>query len=190
MNITIDWVNPKELIPHEDVIMDLVQYNIHKIRNEKRISPIIVDKSRLIILDGHHRYHAFLKLGIKDMPAILVDYNSELISIENWYVNIFPIPEISLTSEKDGNYCIRFINKNILCSDSMYKLYWTEYRLEQKLTSLGFTVSKSKDIGLYSLPPIPKSVVISISERGLVFPPKSTRHVYKFYIPREEVSLK
>ncbi|MEM2408794.1 MAG: ParB N-terminal domain-containing protein, partial [Ignisphaera sp.] len=36
--------------------------------------PIIVEKNRLIVIDGHHRLNALKFLGIKVVPAYLADY--------------------------------------------------------------------------------------------------------------------
>lgn len=47
--------------------------------------PIIVDRKSLVVLDGVHRIVALRKLGIRRVPACLVDYNSPAIQVLNWY---------------------------------------------------------------------------------------------------------
>ena len=37
--------------------------------------PLIVEKKDYMILDGHHRFATAKKLGLKKIPAILVDYD-------------------------------------------------------------------------------------------------------------------
>lgn len=46
------------------------------IRKNKVIRmPIVVDRRTGIILDGHHRTCAAKKIGIRKIPALIVDYN-------------------------------------------------------------------------------------------------------------------
>ncbi len=43
--------------------------------------PILVEKDDYIILDGHHRTEAFKRMGMKDILARLVDYDSPEIEV-------------------------------------------------------------------------------------------------------------
>lgn len=43
--------------------------------------PLIVDSSSMAVLDGSHRYAFCRKYNIKEIPVLLVDYDSELISV-------------------------------------------------------------------------------------------------------------
>jgi L-serine kinase (ADP) len=36
--------------------------------------PVVVDRRTRVVLDGHHRCHVFLRLGIPIIPCYLVDY--------------------------------------------------------------------------------------------------------------------
>jgi hypothetical protein len=70
------------LHPHEGVYSDIVEYVINDILSAGFIKyPIVVDIRTLTILDGHHRYNAFKKLGLKYIPAFLVDYAEDYISV-------------------------------------------------------------------------------------------------------------
>ena len=46
--------------------------------------PIIVDMKTYIILDGHHRVESLKMLGAKSVPALLVDYDDECVSVGSW----------------------------------------------------------------------------------------------------------
>jgi len=46
--------------------------------------PIIVDVRTLTTLDGHNRYNASKRLGLRCMPAFLVDYTED-------YVDVYPL---------------------------------------------------------------------------------------------------
>jgi len=46
--------------------------------------PVIVDKNTLVILDGHHRYNALKRMGMKYCPVCLVDYRSGKIKVGCW----------------------------------------------------------------------------------------------------------
>jgi len=46
--------------------------------------PLIVDENTLIILDGHHRYTAAQRLGLKLLPVCFVDYRCSHIKVFAW----------------------------------------------------------------------------------------------------------
>ena len=89
--------------------------------------PIVVEKNNNLILDGHHRYEVAKRLGLKRIPAVLVDYHQidvwslrddEFVDVETVIArakagNIFPnktvkhnfgieIPEISIEIDELG----------------------------------------------------------------------------------------
>ena len=43
--------------------------------------PIIVDRRSYVILDGHHRYSALKRLGMKKIPVYFVDYLSPTVRV-------------------------------------------------------------------------------------------------------------
>ncbi len=88
MSFTLEWLNPLDLKPHEDVIESIVIENINMLKRFCKIVPIVVDRSSLTILDGHHRHQAAVILGLDKIPVVLVDYRSEDIKIENWYLRV------------------------------------------------------------------------------------------------------
>ncbi len=73
------------LLHHEEVDESRLALLTEQIRVEGAICrPIVVDRETLVILDGHHRTRALLQLGCRLIPAHLVDYRSEAISVECW----------------------------------------------------------------------------------------------------------
>jgi L-serine kinase (ADP) len=55
--------------------------------------PIWVARGSFVILNGHHRVEALRRMGAARVPAWLLDYDSDLVSLEPWR----PGPAISKT---------------------------------------------------------------------------------------------
>lgn len=67
---------------HEQVESERLHQICEEIRREGRLRhPILVDKRSGVILDGHHRFRAYKKLGFETIPCVLVDYQSDIISV-------------------------------------------------------------------------------------------------------------
>lgn len=84
--MTWELVEVAHLRPHEHIRPERVEEMYEKIKANKYFhKPILVDRSTMTILDGHHRYNASLRLGLAMMPAIVVDYlEDDTISVEAW----------------------------------------------------------------------------------------------------------
>jgi ParB-like chromosome segregation protein Spo0J len=50
--------------------------------------PVLADKKTLVLLDGHHRLLTLKQLGIKKIPAMLVDYESNEIIVKSRRKNL------------------------------------------------------------------------------------------------------
>jgi ParB-like nuclease domain len=48
------------------------------------INPVIVDATRSLLIDGHHRVRAFQELGLSRIPAFIVDYLSDDVTVRGW----------------------------------------------------------------------------------------------------------
>lgn len=142
MVTSIEWVRVKDLIPHEDIIPFIVEQNIVNIKKRRKVIPIIVDDETNLILDGHHRYYAFLKLGINKIPVYYVKYKSNQIIVNSWYRLVCPSIHISFNTE--GKFCVSYHDRKILCENSLYRLYWKQHFFEQQLTRLGFKIIKTR----------------------------------------------
>lgn len=186
----IDYVNPKSLIPHEDVELDNLNKVIESLKKDKAIQPVIVDENNWLILDGHHRVMASIMLGLRKIPVYFVNYFDKRIKVNSFALNVknVPIQFNIFELDKKDLYCLSISSSDVLCSDSLYKLYWKIHFLQSYLKSLGFTVIKTEKDGIL-LPTLNKEYVIDIAKRGLRFPPRTTRHTYEFIIPRDRISV-
>ncbi len=67
---------------HEQVESERLHQIIEEIRRAGRLRhPILVDKRSWVILDGHHRFRAYKELGFETIPCVLVDYQSDIVSV-------------------------------------------------------------------------------------------------------------
>lgn len=48
------------------------------------LEPIIVERSRGIVMDGNHRFNAALQLGLKRIPCIQLDYADPRVCVRHW----------------------------------------------------------------------------------------------------------
>ena len=66
------------LKPHEDVKPRNVD-TLHEmtLRWSAYTKPLLVDRDTGTILDGHHRYHVGIRIGLSRLPVIKVDYLSD-----------------------------------------------------------------------------------------------------------------
>jgi len=84
MTHTLTLVPVACLKAHEETVLKRTDTIVDELRDEPVFRyPVIVDKHTYVILDGHHRYEAFLKLGLKEIPCLLVDYFSDAIALQS-----------------------------------------------------------------------------------------------------------
>jgi ParB-like nuclease domain len=73
-------------------------------RIEALINPVIVDPSRKLLVDGHHRVRAFELLKLKRIPAYTVDYLSSAVAVRGWSrATMAPPSEVREAFEGVGN---------------------------------------------------------------------------------------
>ena len=71
----VDLVPLEILRPHEGTIakkVDELEKMTH--RWKAYVLPLLVDRKTGVILDGHHRHQVALRLGLKCLPCVQVDY--------------------------------------------------------------------------------------------------------------------
>jgi len=69
------FLAPAQLLPHEDVDPARVDSLCEEIRAAGIFyPPVLVDRATRVILDGHHRWHASSRLGLRLLPCYCVDY--------------------------------------------------------------------------------------------------------------------
>lgn len=69
---------------HEQIEAERLREILREIQREGRLrEPILVDKHSGVILDGHHRFHAYQVLGFQTIPCLLIDYQSDLVEVRS-----------------------------------------------------------------------------------------------------------
>lgn len=72
------------LRPHEEVDSEKVLFLIGDIEKNGIHFPITADKTTGVILDGHHRFAAFMAMGMEKIPVFYVDYMDSKIILDSW----------------------------------------------------------------------------------------------------------
>ncbi len=86
------------LVRHEQVDDEHVDRLAARIEAEGALfKPIVADEGSFVVLDGHHRFAALVRLGCRLAPCHLVDYNDPAIQVEHWE-NGAPMSKIDLVS--------------------------------------------------------------------------------------------
>ena len=47
-------------------------------------APLLIEREHRIILDGHHRWEAAKRLGLRTVPAVLIAYDDPRLSLTAW----------------------------------------------------------------------------------------------------------
>ena len=77
----IMWLKPHEEVkpPNVDTLHEMT------LRWSAYTKPLLVDRETGTILDGHHRYHVGLRIGLSRLPVIKVDYlEDDGIELDLW----------------------------------------------------------------------------------------------------------
>ena len=72
----------KDIKTHEEIIENKLIETLESIMEEGLKNPVIVDKESKVLLDGHHRLKSFQILGLREIPAIEVDYFSSEVEMQ------------------------------------------------------------------------------------------------------------
>jgi hypothetical protein len=188
------YLNPLHLKPHEMIIEERVTQVEEEIREKGFTFPIVVDGRTGLVIDGHHRREASLRLNLK-VPSLIVNYFSEKIKLLRWIrvikgLNGSETEKILRSLGKGKSSCIvingeiHYFGEGI---DSLKEISLLEYRISE----LGGKVEKvpedqfNFDEEIYIIPPkLTKEDVVGQAIKGELFPPKTTRHKYDFTIPK------
>ena len=79
--VPIGWLKPHEEVKPRNVD------TLHEmtLRWSAYTKPLLVDGETGTILDGHHRYHVGMRIGLSRLPVIKVDYlENEGIELDIW----------------------------------------------------------------------------------------------------------
>ncbi len=78
-------IDSAALVPHEQVEQERLLLLAQEIARDGALyCPVMVDRSSLVILDGHHRVNALRLLGCRLTPVYLVDYRHPSITVDQW----------------------------------------------------------------------------------------------------------
>ncbi len=200
-----------KLKPHEAVIDSLVEQLLQDIKQRGLIYPIIVDKNTFTILDGHHRTEVFRRLGLKKIPAILIDYKQDYVSVKRWFY-ILDVEKLGgLFNPKVDEVLIKFIKRVVrrlapgdyeaqlkhwryitrIFHKNLKELYWIIYEAARDLPFKKVPEDQYRsELPVIVTPYIFKQDVIHCSLSGSLFPPKTTRHIFHFEIPEINYKIK
>jgi hypothetical protein len=96
----------ENLLPHEQVVPKRIEEVLEEITVKSQVVvPIVVAEGSWVVLDGHHRVEALRRLGAKRVPAWLVDYDNEAVSVEKWpdaKIKGLPTKKAIVTRAKKG----------------------------------------------------------------------------------------
>lgn len=199
--ITVSRV--EELRPHEEVVPSYLEEIKEAFRRSiYQRNPIIADLKSGVILDGTHRWAAMRALGYKWIAVCKVDYLNPSVLLDRWarryevrgrfepssllrgfsYEPVEPeeVGKRDLAVVYPGRaYKVEY--KDL--ADAYAKLRVLEWRMAA-LSTLGPTyvpgdlAPQEVKGGLVLLPPTPlKHEILELARRGVLLPPKSTRHI-------------
>lgn len=162
----------------------------------KLIDPVIVDPSRRILIDGHHRVRAFKWFGLTRIPAFLVDYGSPEVSVRGWSRTTNAPTRIverefrNPSARQRGRWTVRADDgrgEMLARREFAEPRYGAQYldHVVCRLEVSGFgatlcTESEAKRTGqvhIYTDPIVGKSEVMDIVAKGRVFPHEVNRHL-------------
>ncbi|RAH07030.1 MAG: hypothetical protein CMA00_001080 [Methanobacteriota archaeon] len=82
----VELVPVEILRPHEQTVpkkVDELEKMTH--RWKAYVLPLVVDRNSGVILDGHHRHQVALRLKLKCLPCVLVDYlGDDSVELDVW----------------------------------------------------------------------------------------------------------
>ena len=82
--MNIDSVDPRNLLPTENIISDNIQNIINAIGIDPAKWPPIIISNELYILDGRHRHEIALRNSFKSIPAYRLSYFDPKIQVYDY----------------------------------------------------------------------------------------------------------
>ncbi len=206
MEITFKYIN--DLVLHEEIEYGRARNILTSILSIGSIlKPIIIEKKRGIVIDGHHRLYALKILGFKWIPVVEAEYKNDIKFISSWmYVsnkvdierNIEEFFNELLYSVKHGssNIFMKFGN-NIYSSmvDQIdFYLAIKEFNNNRNVLSLLNKIPLNMDLCLSHntcivMPQLNEQDIYRIVSRGIVLPPRTTYHITHLKLIRKDIPL-
>lgn len=100
------------LLPHEEIVTERLNDIVRNIEENNALDmPIIVapipSSDKYLIVDGHHRWAALIKLGCKKIPSIIIDYFDPKVKVFTWYPAFSGNPDLLLSKLRESMLSIR-----------------------------------------------------------------------------------
>jgi hypothetical protein len=78
-------LRPERLRIHEQIVPERVELLVQEIRGSGRVEqPILVARGSGVVLDGHHRFEALRRLGVRKVPAWVIEYDDPIVQLGRW----------------------------------------------------------------------------------------------------------
>ena len=90
-HLDVQLYDVRKIKPHEEIYADYAQDLARKIVKTRLFTtPVIVERTHGILLDGHHRFHAVrFFLQAHRIPVLVIDYSDPLLcSVTSWRENM------------------------------------------------------------------------------------------------------
>ena len=95
LDIPYKYVEPvlipvDKLVPHEEIVEGRLDDLIKQFKRDNAVDmPIVVAEipgsDKYLIVDGHHRWAAVKKMGLRLIPCVVIDYFSDDVKLQTWY---------------------------------------------------------------------------------------------------------
>ncbi|MEM1680389.1 MAG: ParB N-terminal domain-containing protein [Sulfolobales archaeon] len=195
IKVKIGLVELERLKPHEKTVESRVIKVLNSLISTKTlIRPLILDEKTLTVIDGAHRLKALRKLGLKVVPALLVDYlEEEEIRVDRWvrvYVtnpdnigNILSLIKTRFEGHVDivgSDKSVRVLIDQNLGAEAYRILEVLENSMAGRIPIkyLARDWLKLEPHTIVLVPPIlSKNEVVEAALNENPYPPKTTRHV-------------
>ncbi|WIH27829.1 ParB N-terminal domain-containing protein [Photobacterium damselae] len=85
----LELINIDLIKETEEHIPERVEWLTERIQQEGiwRV-PVLLERSTYAIMDGHHRFNVAKHIGLKRIPAVLLDYDSPNVLVTSWRPDI------------------------------------------------------------------------------------------------------
>ncbi|MHA2250142.1 MAG: hypothetical protein ACXAD7_07260 [Candidatus Kariarchaeaceae archaeon] len=218
MEYDINMVELEELIPHEMTIAEELEHFKEGIVIDGTIFyPILVDKESQVILDGHHRQAGLIQLGYKNIPVVYLNYlDDSIVQLATWFPLVDRNPDDvvkelaknGLQIEEGVSYdaCKKLLeNREITAiignEDKMYHAVGEREEIfkivrEQWLEGIRYydydkyCIRDARDdkTAIISWPYRKREILDKVKE-GIIFYPKTTRHILTYRQKRCDIPL-
>lgn len=217
LDLPVSFLPVDSLYPHEEIIESEYEHVVESLKRDKHLrTPILVTQDN-VILDGHHRYAAFKKLHLSEIPAIVLNYDDdELITVGRWYpicdvavstfkhqieshgyeLEEFPVDTIDREWLEQREYNIIFGNQKERYATSadptvVFQIIRNHYLQDIKYSdepNLAFKIAEITHTAVISWS-YTKAEVVKMAKSAEVFLPKTTRHMLKYQFPDFNIQL-